>query len=102
MAVIDGFTVQTGVLISTAADVRKVNDVLDGKLADINKSMNDLENSWQSDAATEIRSNMNAMRPRFEQYKNVVESYCKFLDETARLYGEGEDAIERNASQFKQ
>ena len=44
---------------------------------------------------------MNALKPRFEEYKNVVESYCKFLDKTAQSYEATEGAIQTNASAFK-
>jgi len=74
---------------------------LDSKLADINKSMNDLEATWKSDAASDIRAAMNAMKPRFEEYKNVVESYAKFLVNTAQSYESTESAIQTNAQAFK-
>lgn len=98
---IDGIQVSTQVLLDTSQKVRSLNTVLDTKLADINKSMNDLEATWKSDAASDIRSNMNAMKPRFEEYKNVVESYCKFLDTTAQSYETTEAAVQSNASAFK-
>jgi len=44
---------------------------------------------------------MNAMKPRFEEYKNVVESYCKFIDNTAHSYEATESAVQSNASAFK-
>lgn len=98
---IDGIQVSTQILLDTSQKVRSINTVLDTKLADINKSMNDLEATWKSDAASEIRTNMNAMKPRFEEYKNVVESYCKFLDTTAQSYETTETAVQSNASAFK-
>lgn len=101
MAVIDGIQVSTQVLIDTSAKVRGINQNLDTKLADINKSMNDLQATWKSEAAEDIRANMNALKPRFQEYKDVVESYCKFLDTTAQSYESTESAIKSNASQFK-
>ena len=98
---IDGIQVTTQVLLDTSQKVRAINSTLDSKLADINKSMNDLESTWKSDAAADIRINMNAMKPRFEEYKNVVESYCKFIDNTAHSYEATESAIQSNASAFK-
>ena len=74
---------------------------MDGKLADINKTMNDLESTWRSDAATDIRAAMNALKPRFEEYKTVVESYAKFLVNTAQSYDVTETSIQNNAGAFK-
>lgn len=97
----DSIQISTQVLLDTAEKVRNINNTLDSKLADINKSMNDLEATWKSDAASDIRAAMNAMKPRFEEYKNVVESYAKFLVNTAQSYKFTESAIQTNASAFK-
>lgn len=97
----DTIQISTQVLLDTARKVRNINDELDGKLADINKSMNDLDATWKSDAASDIQAAMNAMKPRFEEYKNVVESYAKFLVDTAQSYESTEGAIQTNASAFK-
>ena len=97
----DSIKISTQVLHDTAEEVRTCNRNMDQKLADINKAMNDLEATWQSDAATDIRAAMNALKPRFEEYKNVVESYAKFLVNTAQSYEATESAIQNNAGQFK-
>lgn len=97
----DSIQISTQVLLDTAEKVRNINTTLDSKLADINKSMNDLEATWKSDAANDIRAAMNALKPRFEQYKSVVESYAKFLVSTAQSYESTESAIQTNASAFK-
>ena len=97
----DSITISTQVLMDTAQKIRDINEAMDGKLADINKSMNDLESTWKSDAATDSRAAMNALKPRFEEYKDVVESYAKFLVNTAQSYESTEAAIQNNANQFK-
>ena len=74
---------------------------MDQKLTEINKSMNDLEATWKSDAASDIRAAMNALKPRFEEYKAVVESYAKFLDSTAQSYEGTETAVQSSANAFK-
>ncbi len=97
----DSIKISTQVLTDTAQKVRNCNSMMDEKLAEINKNMNDLEATWKSDAATDIRAAMNALKPKFEQYKNVIESYAKFLVNTAQEYEVTEGAIQSNASQFK-
>lgn len=97
----DSIQISTQVLVDTATKVRTINAELDSKLADINKNMNDLEATWKSDAATDIRAAMNALKPKFEQYKNVVESYAKFLVDTASEYDTTEGVIQSSASAFK-
>lgn len=97
----DSIKISTQVLRDTAAKVRSINADLDKKLAEINKEMNDLGSTWKSEAADEIRTAMNALKPRFEEYKNVVESYAKFLVDAAQDYDVNELTIKKNASQFK-
>ena len=97
----DSIKISTQVLIDTAKEVRDCNTAMDGQLADINKNMNDLEATWKSDAATDIRAAMNAMRPKFEEYKAIIESYAAFLVNTAQNYESTESAIQSNASAFK-
>ena len=80
---------------------KKQKGKLDDDLKEINKSMNDLEATWKSDAATDIRAAMNALKPRFEEHKTVVESYAKFLVTTAQNYETTEGTIQGNASAFK-
>lgn len=93
--------IQSQVLIDTAGKVRNCNTNMDAKLADINQAMNALESTWRSDAATDIRAAMNALKPRFEQYKAVVESYAKFLDTTAKNYETTEGSVQNTAAAFK-
>ena len=97
----DSIKISTQVLTDTAQKVRNCNAAMDEKLADINKNMNDLEATWKSDAASDIRAAMNALKPKFEQYKNVIESYAKFLVNTAQSYETTEGAIQNNANAFK-
>ncbi len=96
-----GIKVSTQVLTETAGKIRSINANMDNKLADINAKMNALENTWQSSASSDIRAAMNALKPRFEEYKRVVESYAKFLDTTAQSYETTEVAAQNNANQFK-
>ena len=97
----DSIQISTQVLIDTATKVRGYNTKLDDDLKEINKKMNNLEATWKSDAATDIRAAMNALAPKFEEYKTVVESYAKFLDNTAQSYEATEGAIQTNAGAFK-
>lgn len=97
----DSIKISTQVLLDTADKVRTINKNLDDRLAEINSSMNALEATWKSDAATDIRKAMNDMKPRFEEYKNVVESYAKFLVNAAQSYDTTEGAIQNNAGAFK-
>lgn len=75
----DGIQISTQVLVDTAEKVRSINNALDTKLEEINKSMNDLSSTWKSDAGEEIRAAMNALKPRFEEYKPLLSHMQSFL-----------------------
>ncbi|MBQ3061304.1 MAG: WXG100 family type VII secretion target [Lachnospiraceae bacterium] len=96
----EGIQISTQVLTDTAQKLRNINMELSDKLEQINIAMNSLENTWRSDAATDIRSAMNALRPTFERYEEIVESYARFLVNTAESYEATESAIQNNAQQF--
>lgn len=96
-----GIKISTQVLTNTAKEVRDLNAKLDDDLFNCNRAMNDLHSTWQSDAADDIRAAMNALKPRFEEYKSVIESYAKFLDATAASYEATEQSVQSNAGQFK-
>ena len=97
----EGIQVSTQVLVDTACKLRNINATLYEKLEQINIAMNSLESTWNSDAARDIREAMNALRPNFERYEEIVASYAKFLENTAETYETTESAIQNNAQQFK-
>ena len=68
----DGIQISTQVLVDTAEKVRSINNALDTKLEEINKSMNDLSSTWKSDAGEEIRAAMNALKPLLSHMQSFL------------------------------
>ncbi|MCM1299221.1 MAG: pore-forming ESAT-6 family protein [Firmicutes bacterium] len=97
----DSIKISTQVLNDTAAKIRSINNTLDAKLAEISKTVNNLNDTWKSQASGEIIATMNALKPRFNDYKEVIDNYAKFLDNTAQSYETAESTISANASSFK-
>lgn len=97
----DTILINTAEVARTAETVKTINQQLALKLEEIKKEMNALESSWQSDASNTIRNNFNSLAPRFEEYRTVVDSYAKFLNDTVNAYDQTESAIDNNASAFK-
>ncbi|UFT99202.1 pore-forming ESAT-6 family protein [Radiobacillus kanasensis] len=98
---VEGIKVSLNEVSNTAGQIRTLNEQLSTRLDQIKRDMNDLASTWQSDASNTIRSNFNALAPRFEEYRQVVDSYAKFLDATVTNYNTAETAINNNASAFK-
>lgn len=97
----EGINISLPEVSSTAQSIKAINQDLSTRLEEIKKEMGNLAQSWQSDASNTIRDKFNALAPRFEEYKNVINSYAIFLDQTVDNYNQTETAINNNANQFK-
>lgn len=86
---------------NTASTIRTLNQNLNTRLEEIKAQMNALSGSWESDGSEAIRANFNALQPKFESYRDVVDSYAQFLDQTVETYQATETAITSNANAFK-
>ena len=97
----EGINISLGEVSATAASVRSINASLANTLAQIKTQMNNTAQSWQSEAGTTIRDRFNALAPQFEQYREVVDNYAKFLDVTVTNYNATENSINSAASSFR-
>lgn len=85
---------------SWAGTIDNRNATLLEKLHEIQRHINSLKGDWESNSAEEIRNKIDGMKPRFEQYHDVVENYAKFLRNTAAEYKATEQTNTSNAEQF--
>ncbi len=66
-----------------ARDIRVHNNTLKSKLEEIKRKIQSLSADWTSDASDTIRTKIEKEERRIDDYSEVIESYCKFLDKTA-------------------
>ena len=78
--------------------IRGYNDTLTETLNTIKQTINSLESQWTSDTSDTIRAKITGMQPKFDTYKEVIESYAKFLDNTVAQYEGTESTLNSNAS----
>lgn len=78
--------------------IRNHNEKLTSTLAEIKSAINALEADWTSDTSDTIRSKITGMQPKFDSYKEVIESYAKFLDNSVAKYESTEGTLNSNAS----
>ncbi|MCM3585267.1 pore-forming ESAT-6 family protein [Mesobacillus maritimus] len=97
----EGIKISLNEVSATASQIRNLNQNLAARLDDMKREMNNLSSTWNSDASNTIRGNFNALQPKFENFREIVESYAKFLDQTVDSYNATETAINNNASAFK-
>lgn len=98
---VDGIKISFAEVSSTAGTIRNLNQNLDTELQSIRKEISDLSSTWVSDSSETIVGKINAMVPKFENYKQIVDSYAKFLDSVVTNYNQTEAAINNNASAFR-
>ena len=93
--------IDTARVSACCAKIRSCNAQLDACLKEIERNMAGLQANWQSDAGEAIRNNFQASANRyFLEYKEHVERYAKFLDQTVETYTATETNIKSNASAF--
>ena len=81
--------------------LRDKNTQLDQILTDTKNAINSLEADWSSDTSITIRDKITGMQPTFDTYREVIESYAKFLDSAIAQYESTEATLNTNAaSQF--
>ena len=78
--------------------IRTHNEALNNLLQQIKSAINALETEWTSDTSDTIRSKITGMQPKFDSYKEVIESYAKFLDNTVAQYEQTESTLNTNAA----
>lgn len=93
--------VSTARLASTAEDIKTLNQNLTDQLAEIRKEVKELVNIWDSEASEVLRGDFESYAPKFQEYKEVVDSYVTFLKQTAEAYDKTETHIKSNADLFK-
>lgn len=93
-------TVNYGTFERWARQISEDNDNLKDTLEEIRNTINALEATYQSNASTAIREKINNMKPRFDQYYQVVDNYVRFIRTTGQAYVAIENVNTREANQF--
>lgn len=98
----EGINISLAEVSKTATSIKSLNTSLNDKLLEIKSDINSLNSSWQSDAARTFQENFNKYASKyFDNYKEVIDSYVKFLEKTVvENYDHTETQINNNASQF--
>lgn len=87
--------------LNTASNhIRQTNQRLNQSLQEINSIMNQLSMYWNSPASLALKTRFQNMLPVFDNYKQVVESYAIFLDQTVDIYNTLEKTLQSHADSF--
>lgn len=80
--------------------LRELGNKMYDHLQIIKKEMDSLNGSWISESGETIRGKFNVFSNRFDQQREVIQSYGSFLDLTVSSYDSLENTINANASNF--
>ena len=86
---------------SHAQQIDAKNKQMTQTLTEIQKKINGLAGGYESNEAVTIREKITGMTPRFESYKQVVDSYVKFIQNAAEQAKNLSSTLNANANQFK-
>ena len=93
----DNLKISLGQVSDCAAKIRSCNNEMFADLSRIRKEMDQTSGSWMSDGAEAIRSRFQQFAARFEQQKELIDTYARFLDRTVESYDSLETTITSNA-----
>lgn len=81
-----------------AGVIRNQSAFLHQCLEEFHINMNQLNADWHSLAASTIQQRFQTMLPMFQQYRDIVDRYANFLDQTVQQYESMEQKINAYAN----
>lgn len=89
------FKVTPEKLRSTSSNIKAISTSFNAVMSNIEKEMNNMKNKWESEAANAFINKFLGLKDNFEAYDNVINSYAKFLESTARAYDETDAEVRK-------
>lgn len=97
----DNIKISMDEVTNIANNIRTLNLNMYEVLQKAKKEINDLSSVWLSEGSDTIRLKFTNFSLKFEEEKEIIESYAKFLDFTVNSYSSIETTIHSNASSFQ-
>ena len=98
----DGIQISTAEIEDAAEKIREFNNNMDEDLSQIRTQITTLKDTWESASADMVEAAMDSLKPRFDQYKEIVGRYNAFLTKTAGDYVSTEEANRTNANRLNE
>lgn len=97
----EGIQITLGEVSGIANTIRSLNSSMTACLDEIHSLMRASTDYYDSDDGQTIRTNFDATSAHFEEYRSVIDSYAKFLDDTVSALGSAQSSNTANADMFK-
>ena len=96
-----GIRISLDEVTQAATSIRRLNEAMYENVAAMAREMERLDGPWISRGSAEIRERFLLFAKRFEQQREVIDSYADFLDMTVLSYETLETTIQTNASDLQ-
>lgn len=90
-------TIDTQKLKETASNVSTLKGEILDILAQFHTKVANLADTWDSDASRATVQGINELKPKFNNYSDVVDTYVNYLNTTAESYETTETTNKENA-----
>ncbi len=90
--------INTQEIRDTATKISTLRGEIINILNEFATKVTNLQESWESEASTETMNGINALKPKFDNYSAVVDSYVTYLNTTAESYEATEATNKQNAT----
>ncbi|MBE6759617.1 MAG: WXG100 family type VII secretion target [Ruminococcaceae bacterium] len=84
-----------------AASIRLLNNQLNEKLIDIEKTINRIKAEWDSPSGKEFSASFDKILPDFKNSTKFINKYANYLGLAAEAYEDTEKRIAKGASSFE-
>lgn len=93
-----GVRISLNEVSDTSNRIRSLSAMIYDTLSQMRNDMDSLSSTWMSDGGEEIRNRFRLFSSRFENMKEVIDSYADYLDLAVSSYDSYESVITSNAS----
>ena len=97
----EGIQITLGEVSGVANTLRSLNSSMTTCLDEIHSQMKASADYYDSNDGETIRANFETTSAHFEEYRSVIESYAKFLDDTVAALSGAQTSNTANADMFK-
>lgn len=95
----DSITITLEDLTASANEIKSVNSNMQNTVSDMNSVIKEVTEYWQSEASDTFNAKFISFMRVFDDCKQAIDNYAKFLDDTVAAYQAADAAINNAANQ---
>lgn len=95
----DTITITLEDLTASAGEIKNINANMQNTVEEMNGVIKEVAEYWQSEASTTFNAKFTSFMRVFDDCKQAIDNYAKFLDDTVATYEAADAAINNAANQ---